>query len=260
MYYEMDKEHKKITLRLVLAWIFSVILILAGLGVMTSSIFGGLLIILSGAIIFPPLDKLTRKKYNFHISSVLKFFIVIIVFGIGMSLVISSSDSISDDSNGFSGDSGGGFDNIPDNQGSDSDSQAQNYNLNERVVWGDWAYTIHKVETKNELGSYLFGEFYGEKADGVFLIFDITIENVGKESNYYLFDLIQVIDNQERVFDKDGIAEIYLDEGDGFGFEQLQPGLPKKGKMVFDVPKDINGKLRISKGIFSSKYVYVSWN
>ena len=50
----------------------------------------------------------------------------------------------------------------------------------------------------------------------------------------------------------------YLD--DSFSFEQMQPSLPKRGKIVFDVPENIKGMLEISSSSFwSDEKKYVSW-
>lgn len=141
---------------------------------------------------------------------------------------------------------------------SESSAEEITYSLGERFVWGDFAYTFHNVETESEIGSYLFGEFYGEKADGMFLVVDVTIENIDKETQTFWGSAITITDDKGRIFEDDDNAWIYLDDDVKFIFEQMQPNLPKKGKIIFDVPKDINGKIRISKGLFSSKYVYIS--
>ena len=88
----MGRNSKKITPSFILFWIFSIFLIFSGLAFMIVSFVGGFVIILSGAIIFPPLDKLIEEKYNFHLNKVLKFFAVIILFGVGISLTVSSED------------------------------------------------------------------------------------------------------------------------------------------------------------------------
>lgn len=133
------------------------------------------------------------------------------------------------------------------------------YKLGQRFVWGDFAYTFHKVETTSQIGKDIYGEFYGEKADGIFLVVDVTIENIAKETKDYWGGAISITDSQGRVFEDDDNAWIYLDEDVKFIYEQLQPNLPKRGKIVFDVPKDIEGNLRIKKSLFSSDYTYVSW-
>ena len=47
---------------------------------------------------------------------------------------------------------------------------------------------------------------------------------------------------------------------DSFSYDQLQPSLPKRGKIVFDVPKGLKGKLEISSiELLSNKKEYIIW-
>ena len=140
-----------------------------------------------------------------------------------------------------------------------SQSCTYEYGLGDKVIVDGLAYTIHSKTEKNKIGeSNEYVGFMGEEADGVFYIFDITIENVGKESETFSGSNIKIYDNQGRTFDHDTTAEIYLD--DSFQYDQLQPGLPKRGKIVFDVPKGLSGKLEISSTkLISDKKEYVSW-
>jgi hypothetical protein len=74
----MDKkEPKKITLGLVLAWIFGVIFALGGLGMTFSgSAVAGISLLLAGLLLLPPITKLIREKMNFELSTGLKVTIV----------------------------------------------------------------------------------------------------------------------------------------------------------------------------------------
>jgi len=43
-------------------------------------------------------------------------------------------------------------------------------------------------------------------------------------------------------------------------YEQIQPTLSKRGKIIFDVPKDLEGLIEISDSIiWSDEKKYVSW-
>ena len=135
-------------------------------------------------------------------------------------------------------------------------NEPQVYGFGDKVTVGNFAYTFHDYETRNEIGGSEY--FEGEVADGIFLIFDVTIENVAKESKTLWGSYVVVVDNQERRFEHDTTAEIYLDGS--FSFEQMQPGLPKRGKIVFDVPQNIEGFIEISSdSIWSDEVKYVSW-
>jgi len=132
-------------------------------------------------------------------------------------------------------------------------SEAAPYKFNERFIHGNFAYTFHGIEEKSKLVSILGVT----NAKGVFLIFDVTIENVAKETNNFWDDTIQLVDTEERVFDTDDEAWIYLRDDEAFVYEQMQPNLPRRGKIIFDVPEGLDWKVRIAKSSFSSNYVYV---
>ena len=93
------KKPKHIGIRFVLSWIISVLFILAGLGSLTSSVLGGLFILLGAAIILPPFGQSIEKKYNYHLSGWLKFALFIILVIIGISLT-STSDSVDSEQTG----------------------------------------------------------------------------------------------------------------------------------------------------------------
>lgn len=88
----MAKEHKeikKITAGLIFSWIFGVLFLFAGLGLITeSSYVTGILIMVCSAMIIPYFNKISAEKFNFQISGGIKFILVIVIFilmGIGMS-------------------------------------------------------------------------------------------------------------------------------------------------------------------------------
>jgi hypothetical protein len=127
------------------------------------------------------------------------------------------------------------------------------YGLNEEIIIKDFKYTFLSAKTQNSVGS----EFFGEDASGIFLIIDLEVENVGNEAEY-IPNEIYIIDNQEREFSQDDSVWIYLD--DNFIFEELNPGLTKKGQLIFDIPEGIVGKICIKGNMFSSKCdAYVNW-
>ncbi len=154
--------------------------------------------------------------------------------------------------------------NNSDKNASPSTPQAQNSKasqptakLGDKVIAGDFAYTFNDMTKSKQIGENVAGTFFGEKADGIFIILDVTIENMGKESNNILIgSYVKILDDQGRTFEHNPTAEIYLKD-DAFTFTQLQPGLPKRGKIVFDVPENINGKIELSTGLWSSDTKYV---
>ncbi|MFM2381816.1 MAG: hypothetical protein RLZZ76_583 [Candidatus Parcubacteria bacterium] len=78
----MEAKVKSLTLKSVVAWIFGGLLILAGVGLFTTSIIGGIVMLLAGAILLPPTFSLIQKKLNINLSGGLRAVIVIIFLAI----------------------------------------------------------------------------------------------------------------------------------------------------------------------------------
>ena len=93
-----------------------------------------------------------------------------------------------------------------------------------------------------------------EKANGVFVIIDVEIENTGKSAKYLSDSLVKLVDVQGREFSPNTAAAIYLKpEGSALMFEQVNPGITKKGKIVYDVPENVKTfNVKITSSIFSS--------
>lgn len=133
--------------------------------------------------------------------------------------------------------------------------------IGEDVMVGSISYKVNELTTASEIGEYIFDTFMGERANGIFYVIDLTIENKGKESENLFMPTLKIIDDQEREFDSDTGAEMYYDVGGkkaiSFG-EQLQPGLPITGVKMFDLPKDAKGlKLKITGSGWSADKAYV---
>jgi len=72
---------KLIKLRDVLSWLFGLFFIIGGIGmIFNTSVVKGLLIIVLGVVIFPPVNNFVKKKWKLEFSGCLK--IVIVVLGI----------------------------------------------------------------------------------------------------------------------------------------------------------------------------------
>jgi hypothetical protein len=100
---KMSKEHevKKITAGLIFSWIFGVLFLLAGVGVIGSGGYiSGIIIVLCSAMIIPYFNHLIAEKFHIEISGGVKFLLVIVIFvamGFGMASTtkdISHSTSV----------------------------------------------------------------------------------------------------------------------------------------------------------------------
>jgi len=128
----------------------------------------------------------------------------------------------------------------------------QTYSLGNKIVVENFAYTFTNVQGTSIIGS----EYFNDQADGIFWIIDVEVENIGNEAEY-INNEIYIIDNQGREFEQDDDAWVYLDNN--LVFEELNPGLTKKGQIIFDIPEGTTGKIGIKKSMWSSDFsAYVS--
>lgn len=115
------------------------------------------------------------------------------------------------------------------------------YQLGEEIQAGDFTWKIMGASTAKEIGQDLAGTFLGETADGIFVIVDVEVSNTANSAKYLTNSYVKLIDEQGREFSPDTVAAFYLKpEGSALIFEQINPGITKKGKMVYDVPEGTN--------------------
>ncbi|MEM3390675.1 MAG: DUF4352 domain-containing protein [Nitrososphaeria archaeon] len=114
------------------------------------------------------------------------------------------------------------------------------YGAGEPVIAGNLAYTVEKVYTADRIAF--------AKADGVYVIVSLTIENVGKETVTVDSEMLKIEDEQGRTYSANDDATVFLDRG--LIVRQFQPNIPSRADIAFDVPKNIG---RISLRVYSDK-------
>ncbi len=239
------KEVKKITLGLIFSWIFGILFILVGMGVIAQgSYVSGILIILCSAMIVPYFNKIVAEKFHFQISGGIKFALVIVIV-ILIGIAISHSSSVANSKTNV---------NTPTDK-----EEVKTYSLGDSIQAGDFRWKITKVSTTKEIGQDVAGTFFGEKADGIFVILDVEVENTGNSAKYLTDSYIKLVDTQSREFSPNTVAAIYLKpEGSALIFEQINPGINKKGKIVYDVPENVKTfTVKITSSLFSSNFYNV---
>jgi hypothetical protein len=134
--------------------------------------------------------------------------------------------------------------------------EAKTYSIGDSIQAGDFTWKITGSSTATEIGQDIGGSFFGEKADGIFIILDVEVTNTGNSAQYLMDSYLKLVDDQGREFSPNSAAAIYLKpEGSALMFEQVNPGITKKGKIVFDVPVDLKvANIRISSDLLSSSF------
>ena len=181
-----------------------------------------------------------EKKKNWFLKHwFISIFLGLILFGIISNVMtnLSGNDNSASETNG-----------LPE------ENSILTYSVGESFIIEPFRYTINSVETQSQLTS-VFGI---EEAQGVFLIVDFTLENVGNEAEY-ANDELYVIDSQNREFESDYEYSLYVDNYFS-SIDKINPGISETGQLVFQVPTDIGGKIGIKKSMFSSKFsAFVQW-
>lgn len=114
-------------------------------------------------------------------------------------------------------------------------------------------YSIISVQRKSSIAS----SFSSTKADGVFIIIKLVVQNASKEGGTVATTLMKLIDSAGREFDTsssgttalvmsgDDTAELFMGE--------INPGITKQFTLIFDVPENAKDfKLKIPAATFSS--------
>jgi hypothetical protein len=87
---EQAKSSKKITVGLILSWIFGILFALTGIISVFSEPIPGIVMLIMAAVLLPPVNKFVDEKWKFHLSGGMKVVVLIIGFIIFGSTVDTS--------------------------------------------------------------------------------------------------------------------------------------------------------------------------
>jgi hypothetical protein len=97
---------------------------------------------------------------------------------------------------------------------------------------GDFQFVVNGVDcSQTELGD----QYFNTTAQGQFCLVDLTITNIGSESQSFLGDNATLFNAQGQEFSADTEAAFYLENADSL-YEEINPGNALNTKVVFDVP------------------------
>lgn len=236
----------ELTLSSVVAWLFGLGLTLFGLLMMIIAPVGGLILVLTGVFALPIVRRKLREKTDVSFSKWLVAGIVIVGFLGGFVVVGISALSGSD----ATGEAEGS--NPSQQQAATTETREFNHSVGDTFTVGDGAriveYTVTDARTTDTIGS----GFSTEEADGVFVVVEVRMTNRGDESLDMSSSNFRLVDDQARSYETDRDAVFAVE--DNVIYEQLDPGVTKRGVLVFDVPPEQSGReLEIRPaGIFST--------
>ena len=135
---------------------------------------------------------------------------------------------------------------LPDNV---SEIEIEGVGKRQIGVVDEVVYTVAKAEKGKALGN----EMVRREADGVFYVLWVVAVNTSKKTHDVTTAIMKLVDDQEREFDPSTEGALALamsgDKGAQPFSAQVQPGVTKNFKLVYDAPADAKGlKLHIPAG------------
>jgi len=127
-----------------------------------------------------------------------------------------------------------GTDAIRPTAGAATSTAAAAHGFGTEVRDGKFAFVLTDMES----GLSTIGRessMFSEKAEGEFVIVHVDVTNISKQPQYYSSLNQVLVDDQGREFTNDSSAEFSLD-GDDEGDGDLNPGITRSTRVVFDVP------------------------
>jgi hypothetical protein len=128
--------------------------------------------------------------------------------------------------------------------------------LGESLKIGDMEYIIHSKANAQQVGD----PSYPTKANGQYVVIDVTIKNNGTEATDVTSDYFKLVQG-EKSYEADSNATPEANYAEGgnntFIFDNLNPGSEMSGKMVFDVSPEVAAskdlKVQIQTGAFGTE-------
>lgn len=101
---------------------------------------------------------------------------------------------------------------------------------------GKFEFTVTKIEDgPKRIGN----EYFGEDAQGRFVLVHVTVQNIGAEAQLFSGAAQKLFDAQGREFSSDTAAAIYLGQDAQSFLNEINPGNQVDGIVVFDLPVDV---------------------
>ena len=125
--------------------------------------------------------------------------------------------------------------------------------MNEEVTVGNFTYEVVGASYKESLGD----EYFGKEADGIYLVVALKFRNNDNVEHDLSDILFKVIDEQKNQYEYSSEASMYLGEKGMMFLKGCNPGIWKKGLLVFEVPKRANYYIGLSGGFKSDDVTFV---
>jgi hypothetical protein len=129
--------------------------------------------------------------------------------------------------------SGGGEQQSPKEKYSDAKDKA--VPVGETVKAGNVAWTVRSVQQSTELKAF------GSRKKGNFVIVDVLFKNNGNEAVTLDSSSLVILDDKGRENETDPDASMYVPSNQDLFLNQVNPGVTKSGRAIFNVAPDAEG-------------------
>jgi hypothetical protein len=107
--------------------------------------------------------------------------------------------------------------------------------IGETVAAGDVEWTVQSVQRVTELKSL------GQRKQGNFIVVDLVFKNNGDESVTLDSASLAILDDKGRTSKTDPDASMYVPTNQELFLNQVNPGVSKQGRAIFNVAPDAKG-------------------
>src|SRR5215210_945942 len=107
--------------------------------------------------------------------------------------------------------------------------------IGETVTAGNVAWTVQSVQQVTELKSL------GQRKQGNFIVVDLVFKNNGDEAVTLDSASLAILDDKGRTSETDPDASMYVPTNQDLFLNQVNPGVSKQGRAIFNVAPDAKG-------------------
>ncbi len=151
---------------------------------------------------------------------------------------------------------GSGDDKTSTNPSTDSNSastdSAQNVEqkkIGDEISVGNFNYRVNWIKYRKTIGN----EYSSQKADGIYLIIDLSLINTDKEEHTLDNSLFKLTDESGKEYESsdDGTTALEMQGNKTLFLKQCNPNIQKEGLLCFEVPSKDTYDLHLSGGFWN---------
>jgi len=130
-----------------------------------------------------------------------------------------------------------------------SDGKVVEKKIGDEISVDNFNYRVNWIKYRKNIGN----EYSNQKADGIYLIVDLSLVNVDKQEHTLDNSLFKLTDEQGKEYDSstDGTTALEMNGSKTLFLKQCNPNIQKEGLLCFEVPEKGIYNLHLSGGFWS---------